>query len=406
MEKQIRLKRSLSLPMLTLYGLGTTIGAGIYALVGEIAGLAGYYAPLSFLVASILAGFTALSFAELSSRYPRAAGAALYVKQGFGSIRFSTFIGLLVVIAGLVSAAALVNGLFSHLQEFIVIDRFISILLITLILGVIAGWGISESVTVAGIITLIEMGGLLLVIYVSSDVLSSFSSRWREVLPSTDMASWQGIFFGAILSFYAFIGFEDMVDVAEEVKDVKRKLPMAILLTLAITMVLYVLLMITAVLSMSPSEIASSDVPLAYIYEHNSGQNATVIMVIGMFAVINGALIQMIMASRVLYGLSSRGQLPQQLSIVHPVTRTPLVATSLATLIVLLLALTGSLLSLAEVTSIVMLTIFSIVNLSLWRIKKQSPQPVATVIFPAWVPIIGFLISSGFVLLKLFSAMI
>ncbi len=405
MKHPVKLKRSLSLTMLTLYGLGTTIGAGIYALMGEIAGLAGYYAPLSFVIASILAGFTALSFAELSSRYPRAAGAALYVSQGFGSRRFSTVIGLFVVLAGLVSAAALINGFFNHLQQFMMVDRVMSILLITLILGAVAGWGISESVAVASMITLIEIGGLLLVITVSSDALAALPSRWRELIPSADLASWQGIFFGAILSFYAFIGFEDMVDVAEEVKDVKRKLPLAILLTLAITMLLYVLLMTAAVLSLPPSDIASSGVPLAYLYEYHSGQKATVIMVIGMFAVINGALIQMIMAARVLYGLSSRGQLPAQLSVVHQRTRTPLIATFIATLIVLLLALIGSLLSLAEATSIVMLTIFSILNLALWRIKQRDPTPVGAIIFPAWVPILGFLVSSAFVLGKLFSVM-
>ena len=110
MSGQVTLKRTLSLPMMVLYGLGTTIGAGIYALVGEVASVAGYYAPISFLIASILAGFTAISFAELSSRFPRAAGAALYVKQGFSSDRLSIVIGLLVIAAGLVSAAALVNG--------------------------------------------------------------------------------------------------------------------------------------------------------------------------------------------------------------------------------------------------------------------------------------------------------
>lgn len=404
MKEQISLKRSLSLPMLTLYGLGTTIGAGIYALIGEIASLSGYFAPLSFLFASILAGFTALSFAELSSRYPRAAGAALYVRQGLGSIKFSTFVGLFVIAAGLVSAAALINGLFNHIQQFVDSERFITILLIALSLGVIAGWGISESVAVASVITLIEIGGLILVIYVSSDAFSSLSTRWTELIPSADLSSWKGIFLGTILSFYAFIGFEDMVDVAEEVKDVKKKLPLAIILTLFITTILYVLLMASAVLSLSPSEIAASDVPLAKLYEHNSGEKATTIMVIGMFAVINGALIQMIMASRVIYGLSFRGQLPAKLSFVHPRTQTPVMATLISTLLVLLLALSGSLMTLAEITSVIMLMIFSIVNLSLWRVKRHDPFPPATVTFPVWIPITGFLISSGMVLLKLFTA--
>jgi len=154
---------------------------------------------------------------------------------------------------------------------------------------------------------------------------------------------------------------------------------LAIILTLLITMVLYVLLMITAVLSLPPADISASEVPLAYLYQHNSGQPEILIMIIGMFAVVKGALIQMIMASRLLYGLSSRGQLPSPLNIVHQGTQTPLIATSIATVLVMLLALFGSLLSLPETTSVMMLTIFSIVNLSLWRIKRQNPYPQNTV---------------------------
>ncbi len=397
MSKKIVLKRSLSLPMLVLYGLGTTIGAGIYALVGEIASVAGYFAPISFLIASIMASFTAISFAELCGRFPRAAGAALYVKQGFSSERFSTIVGLLVITAGLVSAAALVNGFVGYLHQFIGIDRVIAIVMVTVLLGSIAAWGIAESVTVASLITVIEIIGLLLVIVVSSEALSSFSTRWPELIPSADTISWGGIYFGAVLSFYAFIGFEDMVDVAEEVKEVKRNLPMAILLTLGITTFIYMLLMVTVVLSLPPEELASSEAPLAQIYELHTGEKAIVISIIGMFAIINGALIQMIMVSRVLYGLSSRGQLPDLLGVVHHRTRTPLVATAVATIIVLILALLGRLGSLAEATSVIMLTIFSIVNLALWKIKRRDPHPVDVRTFPIWIPIIGFFVSFGFV---------
>lgn len=397
MSKKFVLKRSLSLPMLVLYGLGTTIGAGIYALVGEIASVAGYFAPISFLIASIMASFTAISFAELCGRFPRAAGAALYVKQGFSSERFSTIVGLLVITAGLVSAAALVNGFVGYLHQFIGIDRVIAIVMVTVLLGSIAAWGIAESVTVASLITVIEIIGLLLVIVVSSEALSSFSTRWPELIPSTDTISWGGIYFGAVLSFYAFIGFEDMVDVAEEVKEVKRNLPLAILLTLGITTFIYMLLMVTVVLSLPPEELSSSEAPLAQIYELHTGKKAIVISIIGMFAIINGALIQMIMASRVLYGLSSRGQLPDLLGVVHHRTRTPLVATAVATVIVLMLALLGRLGSLAEATSVIMLMIFSIVNLALWKIKRRDPHPVDVKIFPSWIPIIGFFVSFGFV---------
>ena len=403
MTVNVTLKRTLSLPMMVLYGLGTTIGAGIYALIGKIAGVAGYFAPFSFLIASLMAGFTAISFAELCSRFPRAAGAALYVKQGFASQRLSTAVGLLVITAGLVSAAALVNGFAGYLQQFIGLERSTAVVLVTLLLGGTALWGIAESVTIASVITVIEIGGLLLVIAVSNEALSALPDRWSEFMPNTDISSWGGIYLGAVLSFYAFIGFEDMVDVAEEVKEVKHTLPTAILLTLGITTLIYMLLMVTAVLSLTPAELATSTAPLAQIYEHHTGEKAVVITIIGMFAIINGALIQMIMVSRVLYGLSSRGQLPDVLGIVHHRTRTPVVATIVATVIVLVFALIGSLTSLAETTSVIMLIIFSLVNLALWRIKRRDPNPVGVRTFPSWIPITGFLVSLGFVLNEVIS---
>jgi APA family basic amino acid/polyamine antiporter len=398
MTSKVTLKRTLSLPMMVLYGLGTTIGAGIYALIGEIAGVAGYFAPVSFLIASLMAGLTAVSFAELCGRFPHAAGAAVYVKQGFNSEHLSTIVGLLVIAAGLASASALINGFVGYLHQFIGVDRILAIVLVTLVLGVIAAWGIAESVTIASLITVVEIGGLLLVIAVSGESLSTFSDRWGELIPSADITSWGGIYLGATLSFYAFIGFEDMVVVAEEVKEVKRTLPVAVLLTLGITTLIYMLLMITAVLSLTPAELMSSDAPLAMLYEHQTGEKAVVISIIGMFAIINGALIQMIMASRVLYGLSSRGQLPALLAVVHHRTRTPLFATAMATVVVLIFASIGRLASLAEATSIIMLLVFSIVNLALWRIKRRDPHPTEVRVFPLWIPVAGFFVSFSFLL--------
>ena len=398
MNTPIALNRTLSLPMMVLYGLGTTIGAGIYALIGEIAGVAGYFAPMSFLLASIMAGLTAISFAELCSRFPQAAGAALYVKQGFSSNRLSIIVGLLVILAGLVSAAALANGFVGYLNQFVNVDRTLSVILVVLLLGTIAIWGIAESAMLAAFITLIEIGGLLTIVVVGSDELATLSYRWPELIPSISAEHWTGIYLGTVLSFYAFIGFEDMVDVAEEVKSAKRTLPIAILLTLGITTFVYLLLMTTAILSIPPSELAASEAPLSYLYEFHTGEKANAIGVIGMFAIINGALIQIIMASRVLYGLSSRGQLPKCLAVLNHRNRTPVLATGVATGIVITLALIGNLSSLAEATSVIMLTIFSMVNLALWRVKRLDPIPDGAMVFPAWIPIIGFVVSFAFVL--------
>ena len=401
MDKHIPLKRTLSLPMMVLYGLGTTIGAGIYALVGEVAGLAGYFAPISFLIASLIAGFTAISFAELSSRFPRAAGAALYVQQGFSLQGLSLVVGLLVIAAGLVSASALVNAFVGYLHQFVDFDSTVIIVVTVTLLGALAVWGIFESVLAAALITLIEVGGLLLVIYGSAPAVFETMDVWSKLIPPAEGMVWAGIFSGTILAFYAFIGFEDMVDVAEEVKVVKKTLPRAILLTLGITTILYFILLVSAVLAMPPGELAKSEAPLADIYAYHTGGDAMIISVIGLFAIINGALIQMIMASRVLYGLSSRAQLPELLCYVHPKTRTPVVATLLATATVLMLALIGTLAGLAAATSILMLVVFSLVNLSLWRIKMRGPAPAEATVFPLWVPVVGFMTSSLFVAIEL-----
>ena len=401
MNQHVTLKRSLTLPQLVLYGLGTTIGAGIYALIGELAGISGYLAPVSFLVASLIAGLTAMSFAELSGRYPRCAGAALYVKEGFSIDRLSILVGLLVIAAGLVSASALVNGFVGYLHEFIDMDRLAIIFLVVISLGFIAAWGIKESVTIAAAITVIEIGGLVLIIVVSVNGLEMDSAKWGALLPSLDTTSLGSIYAGSLLAFYAFIGFEDMVDVAEETVDAKRNLPIAIILTLGITTLLYMAIMISAVMTISPEVLATSEAPLALIYEYHTGEQAVLISIIGMFAIINGALIQMIMASRVFYGLSSRGQLPAALKFVHPNTQTPLVATLVATVIVLVLASVGRLATLAETTSVIMLIVFSMVNLALWRIKRRDPNPVDTIVFPFWIPIAGFFVSGAFVLSSL-----
>jgi amino acid transporter len=401
------LKRSLTLLQLVLYGLGTTIGAGIYALIGELAAISSYHAPLAFLLASVMAALTALSFAELSGRYPRCAGASLYVKEAFSSERLSIIVGFLVIAAGFVSAAAIINGFTGYLAEFIELERITAIIIICLAIGVITAWGIAESVTIAALVTVVEIGGLLLIISVGYSGLGELPDRWHELVPSMDRTGWYGIYAGSLLAFYAYIGFEDMIEVAEETKNVTRNLPIGILLTLGITTILYMTVMTTAVLAMPPEELARSQAPLARLYEYYTGKDATMISIIGMLAMINGALIQMIMASRVLYGMSSRRLLPPIFSRVNKRTQTPLVATVLATAIVLILSVYGSLATLAEATSVIILIVFSLVNLSLLRVKRKDPKPDGLIVFPVIVPALGFLVSISFVvaeLISLFSA--
>jgi len=397
MAPKVELKRRLTLWLVVFYGLGTTIGAGIYALVGEVAGIAGFHAPWSFLAAAVLAGFTAASYAEMANRFPRASGAALYVKVGIGSVRLSTLVGLLVVLAGLTSAGALTNAFVGYVNEMVPVDRVTVILVTIAVMGTLAAVGIRESVSVAGLITLIEISGLLLVVGVNYESFSELPNRIDAFLPPVDFQGWGLILSGTVLAFYAFLGFEDMVVVAEEVRDVKRTLPLAIGMTLVITAVLYFLVMTVAILAVPPEELAASTAPLALLYQKGTGSAPTLMNGIASLAIINGALIQLIMASRMLYGLASASQIPSVFAYVHPTTQTPLVATAVATAIMIILALPGSLRGLAEATSVLMLVVFALVNLSAWRIKLRMPAAEGIPLIPNWVPIVGFVTSIAFV---------
>ena len=395
------LKRSLSLPLITLYGLGTTIGAGIYVLIGKVAGNAQGFAPLSFLMASVLVAFSALSFAELSARYPRSAGEAVYLHEAFGSARLSLLTGLLVTLAGLVSAATITSGFVGYLQQLVPLPGWIALAGIVLLLGALAAWGIAESVSVAAAITLVEVGGLLFVIWSGRASLGDLPARLPELLPPFESGAWLGILAGSVIAFYAFIGFEDMVNVAEEVKDAPRTLPRAIILTLVLTTVLYLLVSLVAVLAVPVAELAESTAPVALLVQRTTAGSGDWISVTAIVAVLNGALIQIIMASRVLYGLSACGWLPAGLSRVHPARRTPTLAVAMATAIVLLLAFLFPLEALARGTSLITLLIFAIVNVALWRIKARRPVSPELEMFPRWVCMVGFLTCAAVLLAEI-----
>ena len=400
--------------MTVFYGLGTILGAGIYSLIGEVAGSAGLFAPLAFVIAALIAAVTGLSYAELSSRYPKSAGEAVYVQQGMGWPPLSTAVGLLIAFAGIVSAATLANGFVGYLQQVMALlvsprfvdeawylDRLFIITVVILLLGTLAMWGIRESVMAASLMTLVEIGGLLLIIGVNGEALASLEVRWREFIPPPELAAWHGIMVAAFVAFFAFIGFEDMVNIAEEVKRPRRNLPLAIILAVVISTVLYFLVALTAVLAHPPEELATSPAPMAVLYAQATGRAPWLISFISLFAVINGALIQMIMSARVLYGVSCQGWLPAVLSQVHPVRRTPVVATALVILLVLAFALPLGLRTLADTTSFSILIVYIFINLSLIRIKRREPEAGEARVFPLWVPVLGLLSSAIFVVVKL-----
>ncbi len=400
------LKRSLSLPLLTFYGLGTILGAGIYVLVGKVAVYAGIYVPMAFLIAALLALFTALTYAELVARYPKSGGAAVYIQAGFHRQWLSLLVGFLMIFTGMVSAATLVNGFVGYLHVFTDTPAWLVITLLVLCMGALAAWGINESVAAAVVITLIEIGGLIFILAVTGNHLAEIQVHFPEIVPPFDLHKWDGIILGAFLAFYAYIGFEDMVTIAEETKEPTRNVPLAILLALGIATLLYVLVAFEAALALPADELSRTEAPFALLYTRATGQPPIVISVISLFAVVNGALIQIIMASRILYGMSREGWLHETFGRVPPVRRTPLLATALITLGVLMLALWLPLLTLAKATSFITLVAFSLINLSLLRIKRRDPRPPGLHIYPGWVPWAGFLSSVAFVIHQLVTVLL
>jgi basic amino acid/polyamine antiporter, APA family len=390
------LKRSLNLPLITLYGLGTTVGGGIYILVGHVVGRAGLYAPISFVLAAALITFTALTFAELGQRFPKSAGEAVYVREGFRRRDLAVAVGCLVVINGLVSSGALASGFVGYFQLLVGIPNWVTIVSVVTLLGLLAIWGIGQAVGVAAVVTGIEIGGLVMIIWVGREAFGNLPDNLPALVPPLEGGAWLGIISGSFLAFYAFIGFEDMVNVAEEVKDVRRTLPIAIILTLSLTSVLYLAIAIVGVLVLPVANIAASDAPLALIYTRQTGEDATLITLISVVAVLNGALIQIIMASRVLYGMGREGWIPGPFGKVNPRTQTPIQATIAVTLCVMGLALFFDVEQLAQVTTLGLSLVAVLVNGALIKLKWGETLPVDGFTVPLWVPVAGLLISAIF----------
>ena len=396
------LRRRLSLPLLSLYGIGVTIGAGIYVLVGKVAVGTGVHAPLSFLVAAILAGFTAFSYAELGARVPKSAGEAMFVQAAFGWPAFATIIGFLVMTTGIISSGAIVIGFVGYLQQVVSVSPTIATIGVIILLAAIAAWGIGESVMLAAVVTIVEIGGLLLIIGAGLMHGPDIAEALPVVVTPAGWSEGAAILSGAVLAFFAFVGFEDIVNVAEEAKDPVRTLPRATIITLVVSSSLYFLVALVAVALVPLDSLGSSDAPLALVFETATGRSTELISLIAIFAVLNGVMIQLIMSSRILYGIAREGWIPGLFARVNPVTHTPIIATFAVAAAVTVLALTLPIIRLAEMTSYLVLTVFIVVNLALIRIKLRDPAPASGQFSVGlWVPITGAVASIGILIFDL-----
>jgi basic amino acid/polyamine antiporter, APA family len=388
-ERAVPLQRRLGLTLLVLYGTGITVGAGIYVLIGAVAGHAGVYTPWSFVLAAAVMALTVASYAELSTRYPVSAGEAAYVRAAFQSRALSTAVGLLTVVIGVVSSAAVALGSTGYIRQFIDLPQGLLVVIVVLALGAVAGWGILESVVLASAFTVIEVGGLLIVIVAGIHAGLPIATTAAHVPPLNALVM-SGIGFGSLLAFFAFIGFEDLANVVEEAKVPNRDIPRAMMLTLGISTILYVLVAAVAVSAVSIELLSSSSAPLSLVFRQVAGVSPATISAIAIVATLNTVLAQMTMAARVVYGLAREGEFPAIFARVHARTGTPLIATACIAASVVPLALLVPIAPLAEATSLATLAVFALVNLALLRLRYRGvTSNIPHVTVPIWIPAIG-----------------
>ncbi len=387
------LARRLGLTALILYGIGDILGAGIYALVGKVVHTAGQGAWVSFLVSAALAAVTGLTYAELSSRIPKSGGAAAYSAHAFKHPIMPFFVGLLVLASGVTSAATVSLALYGYLQVFFPVPQIPVAVVFIFLISCVSFWGIRESVRANNIMTIIEFLGLILVVIVGFVFASQKSGEElaKAVLPTKNLGF---ILSGALLAFYAFIGFEDTVNLAEESKNPTRDIPRAILTAVAVSTVLYILVVLAVLWSMSAQEAGASGTPLLDVLtKAGFPLPPWGFAAIALIAISNTGLANLIMSSRLLYGMADQGLLPRSLKAIHPKRRTPWAAIAAAFVVCVLLVLTGGVSVMAQTTSFLLIMVFIVLHASLIIIRKNEPVKEGVFRVPNCVPYIGIAIS-------------
>ncbi len=395
-----QLAKTLGLAALVIYGVGDMLGSGIYALIGRAAGAMGNAIWLAFLTSMAAALLTGLSYASLGSRYPRAAGAAYITQRAYGLPFLSYVIGLAVMASGLTSMATQSRAFANYFSA----AAGIPVPLWAIAIGFIAAltfvnfWGMRESTYLNVVCTAVEVTGLLLIIAVGIRFWGGVDYLETPAGP-TGVPLALGvplILQGAVLTFYSFIGFEDMINVIEEVKDAKRVFPKAVVLALGIATVIYIAVSVTAVSVVPHAELAASKEPLVEVARRAAPWLPPLVFsFISLFAITNTALLNYIMGSRLGYGMARQGLVPKVLGTIHPVRRTPHVAISVLMVVVTVLAVSGDIASLARATSVLLLTVFIVVNAALVVLKNRPGEPKGSLELPILVPIGGILVCAA-----------
>jgi amino acid transporter len=377
---------------MALYGLGSMLGAGIYGLIGKAAGQAGNAVWLAFVVALVAALLTALSYASLGSRYPRAAGAAYVTERAYGFALLSFMVGIALVCSGLTSIATQSQVFAANIAALFGLEALPLPLLalgFLLILTGIVFRGIRESIWVNVVCTLIEAGGLLLLIAAGAPYLGSVDYLETPTLPGGDHAALM-VMQAAVLAFFAFIGFEDMINVAEETREPERTVPLGLILAMAGAAFLYIGVALTSVSVVPWAELAEAPGPITAVIERAVPSiPPAVFTTITLFAVANTALVNYVTASRLIYGMARQGLLPPALGNVHAARRTPHLAVALLFLVLAPLALLGTITELAAATVLLLLLVFMVVNGALFILKGRAGEKKGRFEIPRAIPALG-----------------
>ncbi|HEX8371180.1 MAG TPA: APC family permease [Chthoniobacterales bacterium] len=406
------LHRSLGFWQVALYGTGSMLGAGIYALIGRAAETLGNAVWLSFLVAMVAALLTGLSYACVGSRFPKAGGAAFITHRAFDRAWLGYVVGIVVMMSGLTSMATGSQAIAENLDKAFgwgVSTKLVAIGIV-FIVGLVIFRGIRESMWANIVCTVVEAGGLLFIIVVGMRYWGGVDYLELPVASQGggDAALAFIVLQGAVLTFFSFIGFEDVLNVSEEVKDAPRNLPRGLIAAMLMSTVIYLLVAITAVSVVPWKELAASKTPLMEVAHRAAPwfQNIdSVFLGITIFAIGNTALLNYIMGSRLLYGMSRQGLLPAFLGRVHATRRTPHVAVATLFCIVAALILAGGVKQLAEATVLLLLMVFTVVNVALLLLKRRKDEPRGQFEVPIWVPAAGALVCATLIVVRIVAAL-
>ncbi|MGV7225467.1 MAG: APC family permease [Nitrosopumilus sp.] len=386
------LKRHMGLFHLTMYGVGLILGAGIYVLIGEAAGFAGNSMWISFLLGAIVAVFAGLSYSELSALYPKAAAEYTFVKNAFKNNFFGFIIGWLTAITSIIVAATVSLGFGGYLTQFIELPITIGAIILIAILSVVNFIGIKESAWANTIFAIITAGGLGLIIFLGFTVEPVESIDYFEA-PN----GFPGIILAFVLIFFAFIGFEDMANVAEEVRRPHKTIPRAIILSVVITGIIYILVSLSAVKILDWQELAASSAPLADVAHKVLGTNGSITLsIIALFATASTVLITLVAGARILYGMAKSNSLPQFLSNVHSKTKTPWIAVIVILVTSIGFTFVGDIVIIANIVVFAVVITFAAINLAVIVLRYTEPVlerpfrvPINIGKFPI-LPLFGF----------------